>query len=126
MDAALDADDLRLLLEIGYVAAGNGYFQEAEAIFRGVAAKRPESTAPSIGRAIAALNRGSAAEAAAILETERTRCPQDDLLRAFLGLALKSAGRTAESVALLNAVLDSADPTAANLARALLSSNSGA
>ena len=126
MKFEVGVDSLRRLLEIGYVAAGNGYFAEAETIFRGVAAMRPESSAPVIGRAVSALNRGMAAEAVRLLEAERQRSPDDALVQAFLGLALRSAGRNAESTAALAALSDSADAVAAAMAQALLVHNSGA
>jgi predicted Zn-dependent protease len=126
MKFEVGADSLRRLLEIGYVAAGNGYFAEAETIFRGVAAMRPGSSAPAIGRAVAALNRGMASEAVRLLETERQRSPQDALVQAFLGLALRGAGRNAESTAALAALTDSDEPAAAAMAKALLVPNSGA
>ena len=126
MTFKVSAESLRRLLEIGYVAAGNGYFAEAETIFRGLAAVRPESSAPAIGRAVSALNRGMAADAVGVLEAERKRSPDDALVQAFLGLALQSAGRNAESTAALAALTETADPVAAAMAKALLVPNSGA
>ena len=123
MDLEISAESLRRLLEIGYVAAGNGRFADAETIFRGVAAVRPQSTAPTIGRAVAALNRGAAGEAVAILAAERVRSPSDALVQAFLGLALKSAGRNAEGAATLAAVAECADPVASTMAQSLLIPN---
>ena len=120
------ADALRRLLEIGYVAAGNGYFAEAETIFAGVAAARPESFAPAIGRAVAALNRGAAAEAVRVLEAERSRHPREALLQAFLGLALRQVGCNAESAAALEPLVAGADPLAAAIARNLLAPTAGA
>jgi predicted Zn-dependent protease len=86
---------------------------------------RPESSAPSIGRAIAALNLGALADAVRLLETERQRSPNDALVQAFYGLALRSAGRNAESAAALAAITKNADPVAAAMAQALLVPNSG-
>src|SRR5688572_26663371 len=110
MSFEVGAESLRRLLEVGYVAAGNGYFAEAEAIFRGLAAVRPDSSAPAIGRAVSALNRGMAGDAVGLLEAERKRSPSDALVQAFLGLALRSAGRNAESTAALAALTENADP----------------
>jgi len=126
MDFSVSADSVRRLLEIGYIAAGNGYFADAELIFRGVAAVRPESSAPAIGRAVAALNRGAAGEAVRLLEAERERSPSDALSQAFLGLALRSAGRNAEATAALEAATKSGDPIAAAMAQALLVPSAGA
>jgi predicted Zn-dependent protease len=126
MDLEISAESLRRLLEIGYVAAGNGRFSDAETIFRGVAAVRPGSSAPVIGRAVAALNRGAASEAVVLLEAERNRSPDDAMVQAFLGLALQSAGRNAEGAATLAAVMESADPLAATMARSLLVPSTGA
>jgi Flp pilus assembly protein TadD len=126
MDFGVSAASVRRLLEIGYIAAGNGLFADAELIFRGVAAVRPESVAPAIGRAVAALNRGDAAEAVRRLEAERERSPDDPLLQAFLGLALRSAGRNAESVALLTTLIENPNSVAAAMAKAILVPNTGA
>jgi len=126
MDFGISAASVRRLLEIGYIAAGNGYFVEAEAIFRGLSAVRPTSPAPTIGRAVSALNRGMASEAVLLLESERDRSPGDALVQAFYGLALRSAGRNAESAAVLAVLTENPDPVAAAMAQALLLPNTGA
>lgn len=119
---ALTPEMVRLLTELGFAAAGRGLFDEAETIFQGLAAVRPDSAFPYIGLALTRLNAGQPDEAARVLEQEGlARCPGDIEIRVFLGLALRLARRGSESDKLLRAVLDeAADHDAARLARALL------
>jgi Flp pilus assembly protein TadD len=126
MTFEVSTESVRRLLEIGYVAAGNGWFAEAETIFAAIAAVRPESSAPAIGRAVSALNRGAGADAVSLLDHELKVRPDEPLTRAFLGLALRRAGRRAESDRVLESLQDSADAVAANMARSLLAPNLGA
>lgn len=112
---------VRDLMEIGYVAAGRGLAPLAEQIFAGVEAARPESDAPAIGRAVAALNAGEPADAAEILRNSLQTHPESDVVRAFFGLALRRAGMTQQSDQVLNElVATSRDPSAAALADAIL------
>ena len=121
-----DSDDIRLLTEIGFVAAGRGDVARAEAIFGALLALRPSQAAGHVGIAMALLNRGRAAEAAARLGAAMLP-PGDehDLLRAVQGLALQLDHRPAEAARVLQPIAAQpasagAIPAGVRLARTLL------
>ncbi|SAI69983.1 Flp pilus assembly protein TadD%2C contains TPR repeats [Bordetella ansorpii] len=94
----LDADEARLLTEVGMLAARAGDLARADAIFNGLRAVRPGRAYPYIGLALARIARGRADEAVQLLEhavladdAERAQA------QAWRGLALQLAGRAAES-----------------------------
>jgi len=101
----LDREDIRLLVEIGFLAAGRGLLSQAEAIFTAVLLLRPDKAVGYVGMAMALLNAGRAADA--IICLQEARLPtgeEDDLVRAFQGLALQLDRRAFESVGLLRAL----------------------
>lgn len=96
-DDVLDAGEVRLLAEIGYVAVGRGLHGEAGRLFQAVQAARPESAAAGIGRALLALSRGENDEAVRVLERDALRAEPTSLeARRVLALALGLAGRMNE------------------------------
>lgn len=113
---------VRLMVEIGYLAGGNGFTDEAEAVFDGLRAVRPESEVPVIGLAVTRMNAGRPLDAVALLEGEALRLnPGSDLARGFLGLALRLAGHASRSHSVLEEVAATAtDESAGRMARALL------
>lgn len=114
---------VQLLMEVGYVAAGNGFYKEAVVIFEGVRAIRPDSPFPEIGAAVLELNRRRANRAITILrDSALVKDPESDLAKSFLGLALRQAGYTQQSRNLLEEVVAAnRDPVAVDMAAALLS-----
>ncbi len=110
------------MMEIGYLAAGNGFKAEAESIFEALRALRPTSEMPIIGLAVVRIGAGQPLEAAALLEDQALRInPESALAKGFLGLAFKLAGHSGRSQAILEEVVTTgADPEAVNLARNLL------
>ncbi len=104
----LGADDVRLLVEIGFMALSRGLLAPAEAIFAGVEAARPGGEAGGIGCALLCLHRGAVDEAVRILRA----LPPSDAARAFLGLALARTGERGEARAILSEVVASAPGTA--------------
>jgi hypothetical protein len=118
----IDSRSLQLLLEVGLLAGGYGWMKEAEVIFEGLRAVRPENESPLIGLAIAKMNNNQAEESIRILETEALNTnPESDLARAFLGLALKLAGRVEQSRLLSEQVVGrNRDQAAVNLAKGIL------
>lgn len=112
----------KLLLEIGYMAAGTGLFAQADTIFHGLAAHRPDSELPWVGVAVARMNAGQPDEATRILREEALkRVPGSDVAKSFLGLSLKLAGYNAESVRVLEEVVATGQETSAvAMARSLL------
>jgi hypothetical protein len=113
---------VRLMMEIGYLATGNGFSAEAEVIFDGVRAVRPGSEVPIIGLAVTRMNAGRPFEAVSLLEEQALRlCPGSELALGFLGLALRLAGHTGRSQSVLEGLAAKAtNPCAGAMARALL------
>lgn len=94
----LEADDARMLAEVGMLAAGRGDLARANVIFGGLRLARPDRAYPLVGLAVARMNAGSAGEAAQLLEPVRLDEPQEQaLVQAWRGFALQLAGRSAES-----------------------------
>ena len=124
-----DGADLRLLGELGLLAAGRGMAREAEAIAAGFAAWRPGSALAGIVRALAAMGAGRDGEAARILREDALRAEPDSAdARALLGLALERAGYRQAAEAVLDPLAASgaaADETAGRLARAVLEARRG-
>lgn len=120
----LDADEARLFTEVGFLAAGRGDVQHADAIFQALRGIRPRRAYPWLGLAVARMNAGRATEAVAVLE-QGEACMADAppaeaaLLAAWRGFALQLAGRSGESTRVLQACAHG-DGEGAALARALL------
>lgn len=121
----IDSSLLQLLMEIGYLAAGRGLTGAAERIFTGVQAVRPESSYPAISMAIARINAGDFTTAAQyLLEEVAAGRPDNDLSKAFLGMALHLNGMNHESSQILAEVIDNnQDPVAVELAKGLTKSS---
>ena len=99
----LEADDARLLTEIGMLAAGRGDVQHADTIFNALRRLRPGRAYPLVGLAVARLNAGQADEAVHLLENVALADgPEQGVVRAWCGLALQLAGRRAESLKVLS------------------------
>ncbi len=118
-----DTNLAQLLMEIGYLAAGYGFFKEAETIFCGVRAARPDSEFPFIGMAVVKMSQGKNHEAVKFLSDHALgKNPESSLAKSFLGMALSLAGDMSESREMLMQVMSSgSDPPAADMAEALLS-----
>lgn len=100
----LDAQEARLLAEVGMLAAEAGDVVRADRIFGALRALRPGRAYPYIGLALARLSAGRAAEAVRLLESAAA---MDDpaergVVDAWRGLALQLAGYAAESRRVLN------------------------
>lgn len=105
-DSALpDSDDIHLLTEIGFLAAGRGDLVRAEAIFGALALLRPHKAFAHVGLAMALMNRGRHAEAARRIEhISLPEAAERELLGAVRGLALQLDRRTAEASRLLQSI----------------------
>lgn len=116
--------NVQLLMEIGMVAAGNGLFADAEAIFNGVQAIRPESELPLVGRAIIRMQVKKYPEALFLLREAMEKNPESDLAMSFLGAALHLSGMNQASREVLGQVVDAGgNPQAVELAKSLLEPN---
>lgn len=113
----VEAEDLRLLTEIGFIALGAGLNGQAGLVFEGVAAVRPEAEAGFIGRALVRIAVGDAAGAVDILR----KAPPSDAVTTYLGMAYARWGAKDEARACLASVADSVAPSDHQpLARSLL------
>ncbi|MBB3950326.1 tetratricopeptide repeat protein [Aureimonas jatrophae] len=116
-DPLLDADDTRLLVEIGFLALTAGRFGEARDIFEGALAARPAEEAGAIGIGLVALAAGEVGPAVRHFRA----MPPSDAASAYLGLALLKAGERDEAERLLRDVAARArEPAFRILAQATL------
>ncbi len=105
MIALLQPEEIKLLTEVGFLAASRGDVKRAEIIFSALRRLRPQRAFAYIGLAVALMNTGRHDEAATLLvdAVERVNSDERDEVNAFLGLALQLAGRTSESLRALRA-----------------------
>lgn len=126
-----DACDIRLLTQVGFLAAGRGDVPRALRIFNAMALLRPRQAFSFVGLACALMNAARAPEAVQRLQAV---ClppgPESDMLQAFQGLALQLAGRAGESTYLLRQIVQRAGKDTpsegARLAASLLGEELGA
>lgn len=95
----LDSADIRLLTEVGFLAAGRGDVVRAEAIFGALARVRAERSFAYVGLALCYLNAGRADDGARLLERHADFVVAEDRaeMHAFRALVLQLAGRHSES-----------------------------
>ena len=120
--AELDAIEIRTLAGLGLWAAFDGKAAEALRLFDALGRLRPAAAFPRIGAAQALLASGRAGEAVRSLEAALVAHPDDDDVRALLGLALHVARRGAHErrvLAPLLAGVEMRDTSAARLAHRL-------
>ncbi|MDR2735552.1 MAG: HrpB1 family type III secretion system apparatus protein [Puniceicoccales bacterium] len=119
----IPTDIIRMLMDIGYVAAGCGLKSHAESIFDALIAARPSSELPLIGLAVVKITFGRISEASKILTETVTKInPDSQLAKAFFGLLLKQIGSNHESEIVLNEVIkNNSDEDAVTLAKSILS-----
>ncbi len=120
----LDSSLLQLMMEIGFLATGYGLFDDAEKIFTGLKQVCPESCSPSIGLAFSKMSKGNMEEAVALLEGElenQENRKDADLVKAYLALALKLAGRSEQAKNLAEKLAkEGTQESAVNMAKAIL------
>lgn len=103
----LGTEDVRLLVDIGFMALSAGLDREAETIFEGVKAARPDQEAGPLGLAMVRMARGELDEAVATLRA----LPPSDAALTYLGLALARRGDKAEAREMLEGVVRTAPDT---------------
>lgn len=103
----LEAEDVRLLVDVGFIALSAGLDREAEAIFAGVSAARPGQEAGPLGLAMIHMARNQLDQAVATLRA----LPPSDAALTYLGLALARRGDAAEARSVLGSVIDTAPGT---------------
>jgi len=115
MATALNAAEVKLLTEIGFIALWSGLVREAEVIFNGIQAARPHGEAGTIGMAMVHLAESRVEEAIALLRSQR----RSVAARVYLGLALSKQGNVRLARKTLQGVVERAPDTPfAELARA--------
>lgn len=87
-----EAGSLQLLMDLGFMAGGYGYMQQAATIFDGLRVLRPENESPLIGLAFVILGI-QPEESIRILEEALRLNPDSDLARGFMGIAFKLTGQ---------------------------------
>lgn len=97
-----ESDDVQLLTQAGFLAAGRGNVAAALRIFEALALLRPEQAFGFVGLGSALMNAGRVNEAVQRLQSVRLPPgPEADMLDSFKGVALQLAGRHSESRFLL-------------------------
>lgn len=113
----MESQDIRALVDLGFIALMRGHDRHAAAIFDGVQALRPEQEAGFLGGAMVHLQRGEIRPAIAILR----RLPPTDPAQTFLGIALMRDGETREARTILGHIIHTSDdPALVDLARQTL------
>jgi len=119
LGSRFDADDVRLLVDIGFMTQSRGLIAQSARIFDGVAVLRPDQEAGMIGRALCDLHQGDFAAAIKRLRA----APPTDSARLFLGMALARSGDREDAARVLTNVVDTAlNRSTAELAQGLLQS----
>jgi hypothetical protein len=112
-----ETEDVRTLVDAGFIAWSRGLYAEAGRIFEAVRLIRPASEVGFIGGALVSLRKGDALDA---VEQLRKQAPTDSV-RAFLGFALLKLGEREEALAILHDVVRFAgDRPPGKLARSIL------
>lgn len=110
---------VRRLTEVGFLACGQGRFDEATTIFDALREARPQSEYPLIGLAVLELARNNADGAVAVLRRQALSAfPDSATVKAFLGFALFAQGHRQESRAILEPLVADATTGAEVLALA--------
>lgn len=92
-EITVDAEQLRVLLETGYILREAARFDESEAVFRGVIELMPDSEVPRVGLGTVFLQRGDFAEAEAICKQAYDDFPESGYARVHYGEALLFGGK---------------------------------
>lgn len=113
--------ELRVVLEAGFLLRDVMRYEEAAAVFQGVAALRPDLELPTLALASVLIRQGELARAQALCEDVLTRHPDSLHARMQQGEILLYRGRREEGEAILRAVVaDGGDSPHAVTAQALL------
>jgi hypothetical protein len=124
----LSSDDIRLIADIGFMAATNGFVVPSLRVFEGLRTLRPAHSFPYIGLALARITVGAFNDAIRLLRDEGLQAlPDDEDIQLYLSLALHFSNQQQESQRLLSAVLknEELDPAQKSLASSVLSQSDG-
>jgi Flp pilus assembly protein TadD len=122
----LESDDMRLLSELGLLAAGRNIRTEAETIAQALALWRPQSAIAGMIRGVAALSRSDHEGAVRVLREEALKAePGSEEAKALLGLALEKAGYRNAADQVLSPLAAAGGEGPGALARAVLEARRG-
>jgi predicted Zn-dependent protease len=100
---SIPSEMLRLLVDIGYVATGSGKKKNAEIIFGGLIAARPQNELLYIAYAFMRMVFGEYAEASKLLIEKALKInPESEMTKAFYGMLLYRVGRRGEGYIVLD------------------------
>ena len=103
----LGTEDIRLLVEIGFMACGARHVRAARAIFDGLETLRPGRAFIYVGSAMTSMSAGNPDEAVRLLREEGLRqLPGNEELLVFLAMALQEARCAGDSRRVLQALVD--------------------
>jgi tetratricopeptide (TPR) repeat protein len=114
-------EELRVMLETGYILREAAKFNEAEAIFRGVMEFLPDSDVPQVGLGTVFLQRGDFESAEEICEKALEKNPESLYARVHHAEALLFGRRREEAESKLREIIDeNPDSPHSQTAQALL------
>lgn len=120
---AVTSEAVRMLMEIGMMAANNGMHKQAFEIFEGIEAVRPDQEYGPLGVALIHMNLGEYDQAVTVLKTGALeRNPESAEAKIFLALALRLANRSSECDEVVEALRQSGDELSNNFAAGMLAS----
>jgi len=103
----LTSDEVRLIAELGFMAATAGFVVPAIRIFQGLLVLRADHSFPYIGLAVARLYVGVFNDAVRVLREDADAVRQGrEEIQLYLGLALYLADQPTEAVRVLSALLE--------------------
>ena len=115
----IESDEVRMLVDLGFLAVTRGLEKHAQSIFDGVRAVRPDEDAAYIGQALLHIQQNNLSGAVKLL---RSRPPSDGI-RLFLGMALLRLGDIADAEDVLQDIVKTArEPAMVEMAKVLLAS----
>jgi len=125
----LAGNEIRLLAELGFMAAASGQVASAIEIFDALIYLRPKKAFPYVGKSIAFLYVGSITVAVELLSVASQVVETDqEQIWIYLALAFQRMGDLTKSRQILDYLLDSGELSEVDtiFARAILNGNSGA
>ncbi|MCX4024658.1 hypothetical protein H0A36_09860 [Endozoicomonas sp. SM1973] len=109
----------QLLVELGFIAVGQGMNSEAQCIFAAMQQQHPQQLAPILGQALLKLNQNEP-EAALVTLKNFSTVKEQDMLQAYQALCLMKLGHNNEAEQLLKILINSPEPAVVPFAQALL------
>ncbi|MDR3317105.1 MAG: hypothetical protein LBS68_03520 [Puniceicoccales bacterium] len=123
--ADIKSEWLQLLMQIGYVACGQGKPTAAVSIFEAIAAVRPNSELPLIGLAVSLVNLGKLTAACDVLVERSAKInPNNQLAKTVAAMIFRMVKEFQASDILIDEIIaDGTDPEAVNFAKNLKNEN---